>query len=269
MRTGADYLVLCLKGLLMGAADIIPGVSGGTVAFISGIYEELITSIKNVNIGKLFLLKKQGFSAFWSAINGNFLLCLLIGIGISMLSLSHLVSWLLISYSEFLWSFFFGLIVASTYFISKNMTNWSPGLVLAFLIACLASYIVTLAPTGSGSDHLLAVFFSGSIAICAMILPGISGSFILLLMGMYAPMMEGGYNDKWKIALKTSSEAVRDLVFKNMSTRAADMLKEDMDAMPAVKLSDVESVQFEILQITRKLEEEGKVIIASGDSTYV
>jgi putative membrane protein len=191
-----DYIVIGLKGMAMGAADVVPGVSGGTIAFISGIYEELLGSISNVNLGLFKTLKKEGFKIAWKQLNGNFLLSLFIGIFISILSLAKAIKYLLENEPILLWSFFFGLVLASIIYIAKQISKWNFILIIiAVLGAFLAYYITTLNPLVSESSSSLYVFFAGAIAICAMILPGISGSFILVLLGAYKPVLDA-LNDK-------------------------------------------------------------------------
>jgi len=176
--------------MAMGAADVVPGVSGGTIAFISGIYEELITSINNVNLSLFKTWKKDGFKTAWNQLNGNFLLALFIGIFISLFSLATLVSWLLENEPVLLWSFFFGLVAASVFFVGKEIENWKAGTIIALIIgAVVAFYITTLPPSGN-SDSLPYLFFSGALAVCAMILPGISGAFILVLLGSYKTILD-------------------------------------------------------------------------------
>ncbi|SNR44465.1 putative membrane protein [Lutibacter agarilyticus] len=186
-----DYVIISLKGMAMGAADVVPGVSGGTIAFISGIYEELLTSISSVNFTTLKMLKNQGLRAAWRAVNGNFLFSLLVGIFISILSLAKLISWLLENKPILVWSFFFGLVLASILYIGKQITRWNI-LTIVFLLvgAVVAYYITTLEPLVSANSSPLFIFLAGSIAICAMILPGISGSFILVLLGAYKPVLD-------------------------------------------------------------------------------
>ncbi|PWH87244.1 DUF368 domain-containing protein [Brumimicrobium oceani] len=175
----------------MGAADVIPGVSGGTIAFITGIYEELIGSISNINIAAFKKLKNEGVSAFWKHVNGNFFVALLLGIAISVLSLARVVTYLLVEYPVLLWAFFFGLIVASAQLILKTVTKWDIKTVLGLTVGtAIAAYISTVHVTASGGESWYIVL-SGAIAICAMILPGISGSFILVLLGSYALVIEG------------------------------------------------------------------------------
>ncbi|WP_428742273.1 DUF368 domain-containing protein [Tenacibaculum sp.] len=189
-RTNKDYLVIMLKGIAMGAADVVPGVSGGTIAFISGIYEELLSSISNINIELLKTLKKEGVKAAWQQANGNFLASLFVGIFISIVSLAKVISWLLIHQPILLWSFFFGLVLASIIYIAKQVTQWNiVSIILLVLGAMLAYYITTLNPLVSEHSSLPFIFLAGAIAICAMILPGISGSFVLVLLGAYKPIL--------------------------------------------------------------------------------
>jgi putative membrane protein len=185
-----DYIVISLKGIAMGAADVVPGVSGGTIAFISGIYEELITSINNINVALFKTLKNQGIPAAWKQLNGNFLLALVIGIGISILSLSKGIEWLLHNEPVLLWAFFFGLVLASILFVGRQISKWSIVTIIGALSAAFIAYYLTTIPTMHGSDSSWFLFLAGALAICAMILPGISGAFILVLLGAYAPVLE-------------------------------------------------------------------------------
>ncbi len=186
MRSIKDYALITLKGLAMGAADVIPGVSGGTIAFITGIYEEFINALKSFDLNGMKVLRQQGIKAFWQYANINFLIALFLGIGISVLSLAKLITWLLHTYPEYVWSFFFGLIIASVIVIARKITRWSAVEFLLFAAGTgIAWWITEVSPTET-TEAPWFVFLSGMIAICAMILPGISGSFILLLMGKYA-----------------------------------------------------------------------------------
>ncbi len=180
-----DYLIISLKGLAMGAADVVPGVSGGTIAFISGIYEELIESIDNVNLNVFKIWKKNGFKSAWNSINGTFLLTLFSGIAISILSLAKLIKWLLHNEPILLWSFFFGLVLASILYIGKQIQTWSPKVIIAIIITTILSYLITLAEPFATPDSSIYLLFCGFIAIIAMILPGVSGAFILLILGAY------------------------------------------------------------------------------------
>ena len=173
----------------MGAADVIPGVSGGTIAFIMGIYDDFVGSLASINGEAVKLLFKGQFKAFWKHINGSFLLSLVIGIGISVVSLAGLMQMLLSDFPIQTWAFFFGLIVASSIFIIRGISGWRlrEGLLLVLGII-LGIVICTLSPTQT-PDGLWFIFLSGAIAICAMVLPGISGSFILLILGKYQYIM--------------------------------------------------------------------------------
>ncbi|WP_461518510.1 DUF368 domain-containing protein [Porticoccus sp.] len=195
------WLLLFLKGVAMGAADVVPGVSGGTIAFISGIYEELLDSIRSINIRSLKLLISHGPRVFWQVINGNFLLVLFSGILLSIASLAKLVSLLLLSQPILVWSFFFGLIVASIIYIFRQLPHLRRREWLALGIGTSIALAISFASPAQGSEGLLAVYLSGAIAICAMILPGVSGSFILLLLGMYPVIIEAVGEFHWQLLL--------------------------------------------------------------------
>ncbi len=200
-RRFLDYLIISFKGLAMGAADAVPGVSGGTIAFISGIYEELITTISNVNISLLKTLINKGFKAFWKQLNGDFLLALLVGIVISYVSFMRLAKYLIEFQPILIWSFFFGLIIASILFVGKQITKWSIASIIALIIGAIAAYYITTLPSSTNNESPFFLFFAGALAICAMILPGISGSFILVVLGAY----------------KTLSNAIHDIDIKKLS----------------------------------------------------
>lgn len=180
------YLGIYLKGLAMGAADVVPGVSGGTIAFITGIYDTLLNSINNINFSLLKLFKEEGFSAVWNKINGSFLVSLLAGIGTSILALSKILHYLMIHHPIALWSFFFGLIIASILYVGKEIKTWSFSTILGFIAGTLFVFYLSIMPPLSSSDSWWYLILCGIIASCAMILPGISGSFILLLLGAYS-----------------------------------------------------------------------------------
>ena len=175
-----------LRGLLMGAADIVPGVSGGTVAFITGIYDQLLDSIRAVDLAFLAKLSRLDITGAWQHINGRFLLALLLGIATSIFSLAQLVSWVLEHHPVPLWAFFFGLILASAAVLLREVDNWSAPKVLCLLSAGAVAVCIALSPVMSLEMGLAGVFLAGFLAVCAMILPGISGSFILVLLGMYS-----------------------------------------------------------------------------------
>ncbi len=201
------YLLLGSKGVAMGAADVVPGVSGGTIAFISGIYDELVTTIKDLpaSVPTLFT---QGPRAFWKASNLGFLLGLVSGIGLSIFSLAGLMTWLLEVWPIPTWSFFFGLVLASIVHVLKQVASPDWTMVPVFLLGTGLAYgITSIAPT-STPDALWFYFVCGAIAICAMILPGISGSFILLLMGKYASVLEAVRTFQMDILLVFAAGAI-------------------------------------------------------------
>jgi len=185
MEKKRNYLLLILRGCAMGAADVVPGVSGGTIAFITGIYEELIDSIKNIDLQALKLLFRLQWTAFWKKINGSFLLAVVTGIAISIFSLAKLMTWLLDHHPIYIWSFFFGLIIASSVLVSKEIRKWNPAAILSLLAGAAAAFGITTMTPASTPDAWWFIVLAGAIAICAMILPGISGAFILLLLGKY------------------------------------------------------------------------------------
>lgn len=185
-----NAFLVFLKGMAMGAADIVPGVSGGTIAFISGIYDPLIKSVSSIDFSLINLLRKEGFASLWRTINGSFLLVLFTGIATSVISLSKLLSTLLETQPIALWSFFLGLITASIFIVAKQISHMAFGRFVLFfgtgMICALSISFIT--PVGT-NDSLIYFFFSGALAICAMILPGISGSFILVLLGNYQTIL--------------------------------------------------------------------------------
>jgi putative membrane protein len=186
-RSIKDFILIALKGAGMGAADVVPGVSGGTIAFITGIYEELLASIKNSPLAfKILIKSKFNVKLFWKELNGNFLFSLLLGIGISILSLAKLMTYMLEHHPVPVWSFFFGLILASVWFVLKDIKKWKIQYCISLIFGIVAGYLITVISPSETPDDLWFIFLSGAIAICAMILPGISGSFILLLLGKYA-----------------------------------------------------------------------------------
>lgn len=173
----------------MGGADVIPGVSGGTIAFITGIYSELLHSIKSIDFEALRLLFTFKLAAFWKKINGNFLFAVLAGLLTSLLSLARLMLYLLEHYPIRTWSFFFGLILISSPLILRTIRRWNVATILSILIGIVIAYMITILSPTQTPEGLWFIFIAGAIAICAMILPGISGAFILLLLGKYEFIM--------------------------------------------------------------------------------
>ena len=189
-----NTLLLFLRGLIMGAVDLVPGVSAGTIAFITGIYVELVNSIKSFNLEALRVLKNQGLSAAWRYINGSFLVVLISGIFVSLFSLAGVMKFFLTHYPLPLWSFFIGLIIASVIFMLRRyplnrLSNWG-----FFCLGLVIAYCISSAPAVMIEGNLFTMFFAGSIALCAMILPGISGSFILVLLGLYPVFIDALVN---------------------------------------------------------------------------
>lgn len=208
---------LFLKGMAMGAADVVPGVSGGTIAFITGIYEELINSIKSVNGSTIKLLFTGGIVTFWKAINGNFLLPLFFGIGVSVLSLAKVLEALLSNYPVLVWSFFFGLIIASAIYVAKQIEKWNIAAVISIFTGAILAYFITVISPAETTNDWWFLILSGAVAICAMILPGISGSFILLLLGKYAFVISAVSNfDLQVIALVGIGAIIGLLSFANL-----------------------------------------------------
>ncbi|MDX1331968.1 MAG: DUF368 domain-containing protein [Robiginitalea sp.] len=207
-RTGLQYLWLVLKGMAMGAADVVPGVSGGTIAFISGIYEELIASINGIRPSLLGVLKKQGFRAFWKQLNGGFLLAVLSGIAISVLSLAKGISWLLTHQPILLWSFFFGLVLASVIYVAKGINRWNLAAISMGIAGAALAYAVVSLPVSQAQATLPYLFLSGALAICAMILPGISGAFILVLLGSYKTVLDAVHQRDLQVILIVGAGAV-------------------------------------------------------------
>lgn len=184
-----SLIALVAKGMAMGAADVVPGVSGGTIAFITGIYDRLLNALKQVPVGVKALFT-DGFKAAWTTVDGTFLLCVFGGILTSILSFAHLITYLLTTYPEMLWSFFFGLIVVSGWHMLRQVSHWNVGTGLALLFGVVFSYWVGVLTPNPLTPDPLTFFLAGAVAICAMILPGISGSFILLMLGLYTAVME-------------------------------------------------------------------------------
>jgi putative membrane protein len=180
-----NFIFIFLKGMAMGTADLVPGVSGGTIAFISGIYERFINSLKSINLSLLKTLKQEGIKRVWEKVDGKFLLFLFAGIATAVVTFSKGIKYLLHEHPIELWSFFFGLVVASCLLVSKDV-NWKKisSYILLILGIGFGIWVSTAAAIG-GNDAFWYIFISGFIAISAMVLPGISGSFILLLMGSY------------------------------------------------------------------------------------
>lgn len=199
-RSTKDYFIIGLKGMAMGAADIVPGVSGGTIALIAGIYEEFINSLKSFS-SALLVLKNNGIAATWKHINGNFLIALFVGIGVSLLSLVQFIKYALLEHPILLWSFFFGLIVASVYFVGKQVNKWDAKSIVSLVLGAVSIFLITGLGPAETPNALWFLFVAGMLAICAMILPGISGAFILVLLGKYAYVIESLSDLKFSVII--------------------------------------------------------------------
>lgn len=185
MKKYSARFILFLKGMAMGAADVVPGVSGGTIAFITGIYEQLLNAIKSIDGTALKSLSKRKFTEFWKHIDGSFLIVLVSGILFSVLSLARVIHYLLDTHPIQLWSFFFGLVLISAVLVFKTIRKWKWHIVLSAVVGSILAWAITSSTPATLPDNTLFVFLAGAVAICAMILPGISGSFILLILGKY------------------------------------------------------------------------------------
>lgn len=185
MKTKKSLLGIAARGLAMGAADVVPGVSGGTIAFITGIYDQLLKSISAFDLSLINLFKQEGLKAVWTKVNGNFLASLFLGIGISIISLSKLLGGLLQSHPHQLWSFFLGLIIASIIYMGKQIPKLTIKSILGIILGTAIVLSLSILPPLGNSTSLIYIFVCGMIAISAMILPGISGSFLLLILGVY------------------------------------------------------------------------------------
>ncbi len=173
----------------MGAADLVPGVSGGSIALITGIYERLLNSIKSIDKTAIQLFFNLKFTDFWKHIDGKFLSTLFLGILSSIFALSKIIAFLIDSFPIPLWSFFSGLIVISAIIILRDIKRWNWGVVISIIIGTISAYLITGLPPTTSPDTLWFVFVAGAIAICAMILPGVSGSFLLLILGQYEKIL--------------------------------------------------------------------------------
>ena len=188
-RRFLDYLLIYFKGMAMGAADVVPGVSGGTIALIVGVYERLLRALGSCTPDKLLWLARGRFGETWRAIDGTFLVALIGGILTSIAAFANLLGYLLHTHGELTWSFFFGLILVSVYIVGREVRRWNLWTLLLTALGAAFAYVITVAAPMQWSSAPLFIFLAGSIAICAMILPGISGSFVLVLLGLYATIL--------------------------------------------------------------------------------
>jgi putative membrane protein len=190
-----SYLIFILKGIAMGAANVIPGVSGGTMALITGIFERLIFAFKSFNLKAVKLLFSLKLKEFIVHIDLYFLLAVFTGIALAILSLARLFDYLFTNYPVYIWAYFFGLVMASVYFVGKTIDKWRLSVIIAFIIGTAIAVIISLLSPASENSNVFYLFVCGIVAICSMILPGISGSFILILMGNYKLVMIEAVNN--------------------------------------------------------------------------
>jgi putative membrane protein len=195
------YFILVIKGFGMGAANIIPGVSGGTVALITGIFEELIDSIKSFDIKALKLLFTGKFREFSQHVNFNFLVSVFLGVGISIFSLAKLLEFLFNNYPVYIWAYFFGLILASVYFVGKSIEKWNASVVVTFIVGTAAALSISFLNPANENDSFFYLIICGVVAICSMILPGLSGSFVLILLGNYRLLINAIGNIRFDVLL--------------------------------------------------------------------
>lgn len=196
-----EYISLIFKGAAMGAANVIPGVSGGTIALITGIFEKLIDSIKSFNLTAIKLFFSGKFKEFADYVNLWFVVSIFLGVGVSIFSLAKLLDYLFINYPVYIWSFFFGLILASVIFVAKTIGKWNIGVIISFIVGTACAVFISVLNPATENDSFFYIFVCGIVAACSMILPGLSGSFILILMGNYKLLM---------------IDAVKDLVIVNL-----------------------------------------------------
>lgn len=179
------YIVNVIQGIAVGVANIIPGVSGGTIALIIGIFERLINAIKSFNLKAIRLLLKGRWKAFAEMTDLYFLISIFVGIGVAIISLARLFDFLFRNYPVYIWSYFFGLVLASIYFVGKTVSRWRFSVVVFLILGTIIAVLVTLIRPATQNAHYGYLFISGIIAICSMVLPGLSGSFVLILLGDY------------------------------------------------------------------------------------
>ncbi|WP_037325193.1 DUF368 domain-containing protein [Salinimicrobium terrae] len=193
-RTYSDKIFLVLKGILMGAANKVPGVSGGMVAFVAGFYEEFIFSLRRINYNSLKLLVNGRFRSLWYYTNARFLSLLTLGMVISYFSVSLLLDYLISHYELYVWASFFGMILGSIYYISKDFEEWNRRNIGFMLLGIIAGVSISFLEPAAQNDNLWFVFFCGIVGVSGMTLPGLSGSFILILLGNYVLLLVDSVN---------------------------------------------------------------------------
>jgi putative membrane protein len=190
-----NYLVLVLKGIAMGAANVVPGVSGGTIALITGIFERLIHAIKSFNLKALKLLFSFKIKEFASQVDLSFLIAVFGGILIAIVTLARLLGFLFVHYPVFIWSYFFGLVLASVFFVGKSVSRWNTSVIIAFAVGASTAFFISFLNPAIENRNTMYLVLCGVVAMCSMILPGLSGSFVLILMGNYQLVMIDSVNN--------------------------------------------------------------------------
>ncbi|MCB0447897.1 MAG: DUF368 domain-containing protein, partial [Gelidibacter sp.] len=193
-RTFKDRLFLVIKGIGMGAANKVPGVSGGVVAFVAGFYEEFIYSLQKVNKTAFRLFFDGRFKSFYNYINGRFLTLLILGMVISYFSVSKVLDYFFVHHELYVWSLFFGMIIGSIYYINKDFNDWNYKTIMALVIGIVIGVAISFLDPAKENDNLWFVFFCGIISVSGMTLPGFSGSFILILLGNYVLLLVDSVN---------------------------------------------------------------------------
>lgn len=207
------YLLLFFKGIGMGAANVIPGVSGGTIALITGIFEELIDSIKSFDLEALKLFFTGKFKQFARHVNLAFLIAVFLGIAVSIISLAKVLEYLFANFPVYVWAFFFGLILASVYFVGRTIQRWNVSVIMIFILGTAIAILISVLNPATESENFLYLLVCGIVAICSMILPGLSGSFVLILMGNYElVMIESVSNMRFEILIPVGLGAVGGLI---------------------------------------------------------
>jgi len=184
-----EKLSLIFKGMAMGVANVIPGVSGGTLALITGIFERLINAIKSFDIQAFKLLFSGKIKEFIKYIDFWFLVYVFLGVGIAIISIAHLFEYLFKNYPVYLWAYFFGLVLASVFFVGKTVSRWNLSVIITFVAGTAVAVAISLLSPASENDSFLYLLLCGVVAVCSMILPGLSGSFVLILLGNYQLVM--------------------------------------------------------------------------------
>ena len=266
MKSIQHRLLLFLRGVAMGAVDLVPGISAGTIAFVTGIYEELIHSIKSFNLEALKTLKNQGLVAAWRHVNGEFLLILLSGILFSLFTLAGLMRYFLEVFPLQLWSFFIGLIIASVIYLLRQQPPkklYEFGLLGAGIIV---AYSLSISSAISVEGNYLSLFLAGSIALCAMILPGISGSFILVLLGLYPVFINALVNVELDFLLTFAAGGVIGLMlFSRLLSWLLDHYKQAVIATMCGFLIGSLSILWPWKQVTSSIvSESGKLEITGS-----